>query len=83
MGLYQNKKFLHHRKPSKKCKDNLQNGKKNIFANYISDEEGFTIQKYNVLLLLNRKKKKNPNNQINGQKSEYDVSPKMIYQQPG
>ena len=29
------------------------------------------------------KKKKNPNNQINGQKSEYDVSPKMIYQQPG
>ena len=29
------------------------------------------------------KKKKNPNNQINGHKSEYDVSPKMIYQQPG
>lgn len=27
--------------------------------------------------------KKNPNNQINGQKSEYDISTKKIYQHPG
>lgn len=46
--------------------------------------KGLLSKNVNVLLLLNRKKKQtNPNNQINGQKSEYDISPKMIYQQPG
>ena len=56
MGLYQTKKFLHHRKPSKSVKTTYRMEKKN-FANCISDEEGCNIQKYNAHLLLSRKRK--------------------------